>query len=59
MAYIEELEVENKELQKHIYNIQQQLTEKNERIEIIKHKNTTLQQHITQCENEIAKRENR
>lgn len=29
MAYIEELEVENKELQKHIYNIQQQLTEKN------------------------------
>ena len=32
LGYIEELETENKELQKHIYNIQQEIGEKNEHI---------------------------
>lgn len=38
VSYAEELEIENKELKKHIFNIQQQLNEQKETIGILEKK---------------------
>lgn len=53
---MQELETENKELKKHIFNIQQQLDEKNESILLLTNKKDELAMHIQKCENEIIKR---
>ena len=59
LSYTHELELENTELKKHIFNVQMQLDEKNEQIQLLLIKAKEQADHAAQCQLEITKREQR